>query len=118
VLAEQSFHTYRYPLEVLSKHADVPHAIVDYRDLTGDPANTVANVYAALNLTMDDAYRAWLATQGDKERRHVSGHTYSLAEFGLKEDEIRTRLADQFDRFGWESHETDSDGESAEQPGG
>ncbi len=32
-LAEQSFHTYRYPLEVLARHPDVKQAIVDYRDL-------------------------------------------------------------------------------------
>jgi hypothetical protein len=118
VLAEQSFHTYHYPLEVLSRHTGVLHAIVDYRDLTGDPASAVAKVYAALNLPMDKTYRDWLATQGDKERSHVSGHTYSLTEFGLNEDEIRTRLADVFERFGWEALETHSDGESAERSGG
>jgi hypothetical protein len=101
ILAEQSFDTYRLPLEVLERHPDVPRAIVDYRDLVADPAGTIERVYAALGLPMSAAYRDLLLGEGKRARRHVSGHAYSLEEFGLDADAIQTRLADLFERFQW-----------------
>jgi omega-hydroxy-beta-dihydromenaquinone-9 sulfotransferase len=100
VLAEQSFHTYRYPLEVLDRHPDVPRAIVDYRDLVASPKRTIAEVYARLGLEMTPSFERVL---DDEEQRdvHEKTYTYSLEEFGLRDDEIRTRLADLYERFGW-----------------
>jgi hypothetical protein len=103
VLAEQSFHTYRYPLEVLERHPETRAAIVDYRKLTEDPAAAVEEIYRALDFPMSEAHRARLRAEGARARRHVSRHTYSLAEFGLEEGAIRTRLADLFERHGWDA---------------
>ena len=41
ILAEQSWHSYRHPLEFLESHPDIPASVVDYRDLGSDPAATV-----------------------------------------------------------------------------
>jgi hypothetical protein len=101
ILAEQSFHTYRHPLEVLARHPETPHAIVDYRAVVADPAGVVEQLYEDLGLPMTDDYRAVLRVQGRRERRHESGHAYTLEEFGLEADEIHARLADLFERFGW-----------------
>lgn len=103
VLAEQSFHTYRHPLEVLDRHPEVPRAILDYRDLMADPATSVERVYGDLGLEMTDAYREVLRRERKHAREHVSGHAYSLEEFGLDADAIQTRLADLFERYDWDT---------------
>ncbi len=105
ILAEQSFHTYLHPIEALERHADVPSAIVDYRDAVADPAATVEAVYRDLGIPMSDGYRDALRAMGTKERAHVSRHSYSLEEFGLDADAIRTRLAPLFERYGWDEPE-------------
>jgi hypothetical protein len=102
ILAEQSFHTYRHPLEVLARHPETPQAVVDYRDAVADPAGTIEQVYHQLGFPMTPEYREVLLAEGKRARKHVSGHAYSLEEFGLGAGEIRTRLADLFDRHGWD----------------
>ncbi|RDH79820.1 sulfotransferase [Mycolicibacterium moriokaense] len=99
--ADSSFHYYRHPLEVLDVHREVPSMIVDYGDLVTDPAGTVRRVYEKLAIPMTQQQQTALA--GEKGREYRSGHSYSLEEFGLEADEIRTRLAPLFDRFGWEA---------------
>jgi hypothetical protein len=103
ILARQSWHTYRHPLETLDAHPEIRHAVVDYRDLTRDPAASVEQIYADLGLPLTPEYRALLAGEGKRESRHETRHTYSLEEFGLEKDAIRTELADLFERFGWEA---------------
>ncbi len=105
VLANQSWHTYLHPLETLADHPDVPHAVVDYRELTADPAGAIEQVYRDLGLPMTDRFRSVLATEGGRQRKHKTGHTYSLAEFGLEGDAIRDELGVLFDRFGWDQGE-------------
>jgi hypothetical protein len=102
VLAEQSFHTYRHPLEVLARHPQTPQAIVDYRELVAEPKKVVERVYAELGLEMTSQYEARLAAAQQRAGAHRTTHRYRLDEFGLEPGEIRTRLADLFERFGWE----------------
>lgn len=101
-LAEMSFHNYTYPLEVLEARPDVPHAVVDYRQLVAEPRRTVEEVYAALGLRVGPEYATVLDAEQARAGRHETTHAYSLAEFGLDADEIRQRLAPLFDRFGWD----------------
>jgi hypothetical protein len=103
ILAEQSFHTYRHPLAVLQRHPDTAHALVDYRDLVRDPTGVVRIVYERLGFPMSAALERALALQERRSGARESGHTYSLEEFGLRRDEIRTELADLYEHFGWES---------------
>jgi hypothetical protein len=102
LLATQSFHTYRYPLEVLRRHPATAHAIVDYRDLVRDPAGVVHRVYERLGFATSPALERSLAVQEKRSGARESRHTYSLEEFGLRRDEIKTELADLYERFGWE----------------
>jgi len=102
LLAEQSFDTYRYPLEVLARHPETSHAIVDYRDVVADPAAAIERVYQQLGMTVTPQYREVLLAEGKRAHEHSTSHSYSLAEFGLEADAIRTRLADLFERFGWD----------------
>jgi len=113
-LGRQSFHTYRYPYEVLARHPEVAHAIVDYRDLVANPRSTVGRVYAELGLEMTAEFDEALTLEEQRSRSHRAEHVYSLREFGLSRDEIRDELADLFDRFGWDDDTAAGDGE----PGG
>jgi len=103
-LAHQSFHTYRYPLDVLARHPELPQAVVDYRDLTSDPKGTVETVYKQLGFTVSDEFAEVLMGEQEREAGHEggAGTRYSLEEFGLRRDEIHTRLDDLFRRFGWD----------------
>jgi hypothetical protein len=103
VLADQSYHTYRYPIDVLARHLTVPQAIIDYRDITARPAETIEAVYQQLGFSISPEYREVLMEEGKRAREHGSSHRYSLEEFGLEADEIRVELAPLFDRFQWDS---------------
>ena len=103
IMAEQSFHTYEYPLRVLAEHPRTPRAIVDYRDLVADPGATIERVYEDLGFSMGDEFRELLRAAGRRASGHRSGHEYSLEEFGLQADEIRSRLGDLFDEYGWDT---------------
>jgi hypothetical protein len=98
---DSSLHYYQHPLDVLDAHPEVPSMIVNYCDLVTDPAGTVRRAYAEMGMDMVPEQEKALADE--KGREYRSGHTYSLEEFGLEADDIRTRLAPLFERFGWES---------------
>ncbi|HEX5253951.1 MAG TPA: sulfotransferase [Mycobacterium sp.] len=100
-IVDSSYHYYQHPLDVLDAHPEVPSVIVDYRDLVRNPAKTMLRVYDEIEIDMVSEQEKALAEE--KGREYRSGHTYSLEEFGLQSDEIRTRLAPLFERFGWES---------------
>ena len=102
VLAAQSYHTYQYPLEVLARHPETRHAIVDYRELVAEPKRSVEEVYAALGFPVSSGYTAVLEAEQKRARQHETGHRYSLEEFSLEADEIRRRLAPLFERYGWD----------------
>jgi hypothetical protein len=102
VLAEQSFHTYTYPLEVLERHPEVPRAIVDYQELVAEPRRVIERVYAELGFPITPEFQKVLAAEEQRARRHETSHRYSLEEFGLRSDELRSRLADLFEKFHWD----------------
>jgi len=101
VLAAQAFHTYKHPLEVLAKHPETRHAIVDYRELVAEPKRTVAEVYEALGIPLTPGFAAVLDGEQARAKKHETGHSYSLAEFGLDADAIEHELAELFERYHW-----------------
>ena len=102
VLTDQSWDTYLHPLRTLDANPDTPGAVVDYRDLTSDPAATIERIYRDLDLPLTDDYREILAGESKRESQHKTSHSYSLEEFGLEADAIHRELAELFDRFQWE----------------
>jgi hypothetical protein len=105
ILADQSFHTYLYPLEVLARHPEIKHAVIDYRDLVSDPAASIEQIYRELGLPISPQYREVLLAEGKRARQHKSGHSYSLEKFGLDAGAIRSGLAGLFERYGWDEGE-------------
>lgn len=105
VLVEQAWYNYRHPLEVLEAHPEIRAAVLEYRDLTANPAAAIENVYKDLGLALSDSFRARLLEGNRREKKHSTKFTYSLEEFGLEPDLIRQQLGDLFDRFGWDDQE-------------
>jgi hypothetical protein len=105
ILVEQSWSSYRHPLETLEAHPETRGAVVDYRELTSNPANAIESVYRDLGLPMSSRFRDVLADEGKRERKRETRHSYSLEEFGLEGDAIRERLGDLFERFEWDRDE-------------
>ncbi len=101
ILADQSFDTYRHPLEVVARHPEIRSCVVDYRDLISEPAATMRRVYDDLGLRLPPALIA--AIEASHGQGHETTHQYSLAEFGLDPQAIHTQLADLFDQFGWDN---------------
>jgi hypothetical protein len=97
---DSSYHYYQHPLDVLDAHPEVPSMIVGYGDLVTHPGGTLRRVYDVIGIDMVPELEKALADE--KGREYRSKHTYSLAEFGIEADEVRTRLAPLFERFGWE----------------
>jgi hypothetical protein len=61
----------------------------------------IERVYAELGFPVTPGFQRVLMAEEQRARRHESGHRYSLEEFGLRSDELRTKLAGLFERFHW-----------------
>ena len=101
LLAEISFEHFDNPRRVLANHPETPQIVVDYRELTAQPLQTVESVYAALGIDLSGAFHTWLEDQADKERQHHSKFEYSLGEYHLTEEHIRQRLAAFYQAYQW-----------------
>jgi hypothetical protein len=101
VLLQTSFHSYTYPDQVLARHPEVPHAVVDYRDLVAQPKRTVEQVYAQLGFSVSPEFSKALVIEEERAKAHESTHRYSLEEFGLTSDVIHGALAQFFARYEW-----------------
>ncbi len=103
-LMQISFDTFHHPRDVLARHPQTPHIVVDYRQLTTQPREIVLRIYAALGMTVSTDFDAYLREQERRERGHKTPFSYSIEEFardGLSRQQIETRLADFYDEFGW-----------------
>ena len=99
---EISVDTYRHPLEVLARHPETKRALIDYAELTAAPRRAVEKMYAELGFDVTPELAGVLAAEEARARKHETSHRYSLAEFSLRDGELRERIgAELFERFGW-----------------
>jgi hypothetical protein len=101
VQVEISLDTYLHPLAVLAQHPETPRALIDYTQLTAAPRAAVEKMYAELGYDVTPQFAAVLAAEDARARKHETRHRYSLAEFGLRESELRDALGELYARFGW-----------------
>jgi len=79
-----------------------PGRILDvrYTDMMADPLACVEKIYAHANLSLVDEQRASLETHLNRNRQGKHGaHDYGLSDFGVRNDEIKSRYADYAARF-------------------
>lgn len=103
VMTDLSYEHYLLPEQVLARNPGTRWAEIDYRELTAQPRAAITRVYEQLGIEMTPQMAQFLAAEESRSRQHESAHRYSLAEFGLEDTEIRTRLAPLFERFGWDA---------------
>jgi len=73
---------------------------VDYEMVRSDPMQIIRNAYALSPYTLtDDADQKMAAWHADNEQGKHGQHTYSLAEFGITEAQIRTNFGPYMRRF-------------------
>ncbi len=68
---------------------------VDYADLARDPIGTVENIYAHFGIEFTPEARAAIVATDDESKQGARApkHTYSLADYGLTEDQVKERFA-------------------------
>lgn len=101
VMTEIAFESFRHPPAVLAAHPHTPHMLVDYRDLTARPRETVQAIYRALDLPLSAGFDQWLQAQEQKERSHSARFEYSIDDYELSEARIEAELAPLFEQYQW-----------------
>ena len=68
---------------------------VDYFELIKEPLRTVEKIYAHFGIEMTDDARAAIAHTDDESKKgpRAPKHTYSLADYGLTEEQVKERFA-------------------------
>lgn len=100
-LTRISFDTFAHPRAVLARHPATPQIVVDYRDLTAQPRNTVLKVYRAFSMPVSEDFDCYLLAQEDRERSHSSRFEYSIDDYDLTREQIEAELPGFFNEFGW-----------------
>lgn len=67
---------------------------VDYQQLIRDPMGTVVDIYSHFGIEMTDAARTAIERTDEESKQgpRAPKHTYSLADYGLTEDQVRERF--------------------------
>jgi len=100
-LAGLAIDYYRRSFECLQSLGAERFVAVRYDELVDDPKGTVLRIYARLGIEPGAAFMARLDEILVEQKAYASAHRYSLAQFGLTEDEIYEALEDVFAAFGF-----------------
>lgn len=96
-------HLYLHPAEVGPRALGDRFRLVRYRDMQSSLESELEAVYRVLGAPVPSGFAPHLATEAEAARRYRSRHRYSLEEFGLDPERLRTRLARVYQRFGFEA---------------
>jgi len=107
-------------LEFFAKHAlstleEAPqnqHAFVPLKEMRKDVKGFVLEIYERFGWEVDPAFRVQLTEDTHRGKVYKSHHSYSMEEFGLTEEDIRSRFRELNARFGF------GEGSSGQPPGG
>ncbi|MEA3407801.1 MAG: sulfotransferase [Chloroflexota bacterium] len=106
---EMTQHWYRYPLSQLRTARRESYVIVKFDDLVHNARQTVEEIYARFGFELGPAFARVLRAETEKARRYNSGHKYSLQEVGLSREQIVSDYEDIFERFGFDTRETEEE---------
>jgi len=101
VLTDISFETFHNPRDALSRHAETPQIVIDYRSLTTEPRATITEVYKALGMELSEEFDTFLHDQEEKEKSHKTHFEYSIDDFEVSADRIESELSNFFDEYQW-----------------
>lgn len=75
---------------------------VTYRALMADPQGEIERLYEHFDLELSSQFRARLLAELENQRGFSSSHRYSLEQFGIEREWVRSELAGVFDRYGFD----------------
>lgn len=101
-LARLAIDHYRAALDCRAFIPPERFVVVRYEELMAEPKRTVRSIYGRLGFEVGVAFEVRLDRAIARSREYVSGHRYSLAQFGLTEAEIEAELEDLFRELGFE----------------
>lgn len=101
ILTDISFESFHHPRDVLARNPATPQIVVDYRDLTARPRDTVRAIYRALGLDYSEDYDRLLAEQEVREKGHRTSFEYSIDDYELSADRIEAELTDFYEYYNW-----------------
>ncbi|MEN0138147.1 MAG: sulfotransferase, partial [Rhodococcus sp. (in: high G+C Gram-positive bacteria)] len=99
VIGQDSLETWSRGLELFNaeraKHDSSHFYDLDYFELVKDPIAVVADVYDTFGIEFtDDARAAMVASHAEsRQGPRAPKHTYSLADYGLTDEQVRERFA-------------------------
>jgi hypothetical protein len=97
-IGADSLETWSRGLELFNaerrKHDSAQFYDVDYFDLIRDPLGTAENIYSHFGIDLTDEARSAIAQtdQQSKQGPRAPKHTYSLADYGLTEEQVKDRF--------------------------
>ncbi|MBX3245580.1 MAG: sulfotransferase [Myxococcales bacterium] len=101
-LAEMSFAYYRYVLEARDSLPPESFFVVRYEELVQDVRPIVRAIYEWLGLPMSEAHAAKLEAFAAKQQSYESKHEYSLEQFGLTKEWVKSQIPEVYAAFGYE----------------
>jgi hypothetical protein len=106
-------HWYTYPLSRLEDAPEDQAVVVNFEEMVADPDRTVRSIYDRFGWQVSPAYGEALHQATIRSRNHEGHPPYDIAAMGLTREQIVTRYAEIFERFGFdtrapEAHDTAS----------
>ncbi|AQT81803.1 sulfotransferase family protein [Mycolicibacterium litorale] len=98
VIGADSLDTWSRGLELFNKerakHNPAQFCDVDYFELIREPIRTVENIYSHFGIEMTDEARAAIQRTDEESKQgpRAPKHTYSLADYGLTEEQVKERF--------------------------
>ncbi|MAL93880.1 MAG: sulfotransferase family protein [Haliea sp.] len=101
LLLQTSFESFHNPAQQLARYPEVPRAIVDYRELTARPRETVHEVYRQLGFDVGSEFDAFLQANAEREKKHHSKFEYSLGDYRITADQLEAELGEFYRQYAW-----------------
>jgi hypothetical protein len=102
-------HWYRYPLECFERAPRDSYILVRFDELVADIEETVRDIYDRFGLEPSPSLVRAARKAAERSCQYASQHLYSLEQVGLTREQIVDRLADIFERFGFDTREDGGD---------
>lgn len=93
---------YQHFNEVMSKLSPQQLFWVKYTLFTGDPYQTVLNIYQHFGWNVDPEFKKRLEAETTATRSYSSGHQYSMEQYGYSKEKVYNELLPVFKKFGFE----------------
>lgn len=101
LLLQTSFESFHNPAQQLARYPEVPRAIVDYRELTARPRETVHAVYRQLGFAVSAEFDAFLEANAEREKKHHSKFEYSLGDYRITGAQLEAELGEFYRQYDW-----------------